>query len=365
MVKASIQRQEANSLVGARESGKGSSSYRHTSKLARRAGSRTDLELAHLAAVVSSSDDIIISKTLEGRIRSWNGAATRILGYEAAEMIGEPITRIIPPELHAEEEQILGRLRRGERIVHFETVRITKDGRRVDVSLSVSPIRDRFGTLIGASKVARDITERKQHEKEQQVMLRELAHRSKNLLAVVQAMVRQTALHAEEIEEFRAQLDGRISSLSDANDLLIDQNWRGASVEDLIKAQLRPFVDVHSDRVKTSGPFILLNAQATQQLALALHELATNACKYGALSVTDGTVRVDWACQPGKDTKKELWLRWTERGGPAVMGNAREGFGTLVLRRLTPSGLNGSAELYYKPDGFEWILSSSDASFCC
>ena len=319
--------------------------------------------MAHLAAIVSSSDDIIISKTLEGRITSWNAAASRIFGYEAAEMIGESITRIIPPELHDEEEQILGRLRRGERIDHYETVRITKDGRRVDVSITVSPIRDRFGTLVGASKVARDITERKQHEKEQQVMLRELAHRSKNLLAVVQAMVRQTALHAKKVEEFTAQLDGRITSLSHANDLLIAQGWRGASVEELIGAQLRPFVDVWSERVKMSGPFILLNAQATQQLALAFHELATNACKYGALSVTGGTVRIEWACQPGEDTKKRFWLCWAERGGPAVIGPERGGFGTLVLQRLTPSGLNGSAELCYKPDGFEWILNSNNASF--
>jgi len=362
MANASSQSHEADPLVGAPESGKGSRSYQH---IACRTSPWADLELAHLAAIVSSSDDIIISKTLDGIIISWNAAATRIFGYEAAEMIGEPITRIIPPELHAEEEQILGRLRRGERIEHFETVRITKDGRRVDVSLTLSPIQDGFGTLVGASKVARDITERKQHKKEQQVILRELAHRSKNLLAVVQAMVRQTALHAKEIEEFRAELDGRISSLSYANDLLIQQDWRGASVEDLIKTQLRPFVDVQSDRVKTFGPFILLNAQATQQLALALHELATNACKYGALSVTDGTVRINWACQPGGDTKKKFWLRWTERGGPAVMGTEREGFGTLVLQRLTPSGLNGSAELRYKRDGFEWILNSSNASFCC
>jgi two-component system sensor kinase FixL len=119
------------------------------------------LESAQLAALVSSSDDAIVSKTLDGTISSWNAGATNILGYEADEMIGQPITRIIPPELHQEEKQILVRLHRGERIQHYETIRLAKDGRRVDISLTVSPLFNQSGKVAGASKVARDITERK------------------------------------------------------------------------------------------------------------------------------------------------------------------------------------------------------------
>src|SRR6516225_3734617 len=118
-----------------------------------------DLEHFHqralLAAIVDSSDDAIVSKTLEGRILSWNRGATRIFGYEPHEVIGKPITIIVPPDLHAEEQQILEKLRRGERIDHFDTVRITKDGRRIEVSLTVSPIRDESGRIVGASKIAR------------------------------------------------------------------------------------------------------------------------------------------------------------------------------------------------------------------
>jgi PAS domain S-box-containing protein len=116
---------------------------------------------AQLAALASSSDDAIVSKTLDGTITSWNAGATNILGYQADEMIGQPITRIIPPELHQEERQILARLRRGERIQHYETIRLAKDGRRVDISLTVSPLFNQLGKVVGASKVARDITERK------------------------------------------------------------------------------------------------------------------------------------------------------------------------------------------------------------
>jgi len=116
---------------------------------------------ALLAAIVDSSDDAIVSKTLEGRILSWNRGATRIFGYEPGEVIGKPITVIIPPELHAEEQQILDKLRRGERIDHFDTVRVAKDGRRIAISLTVSPVRAADGTVIAASKVARDVSERK------------------------------------------------------------------------------------------------------------------------------------------------------------------------------------------------------------
>src|SRR5215475_5153596 len=122
------------------------------------------METALLAAIVESSDDAIVSKTLNGRILSWNAGATRLFGYSAEEAIGQPITMIVPPELHAEEHRILERLRRGERLDHFETTRITKDGRRIPISLSVSPVRDASGAIVAASKVARDVSERKRVE---------------------------------------------------------------------------------------------------------------------------------------------------------------------------------------------------------
>src|SRR5215469_18898987 len=121
-------------------------------------------ERALLAAIVDSSDDAIVSKTLEGRILSWNRGATRIFGYAADEVIGKSITVIVPPELHPEEQQILEKLRRGERIDHFDTIRLTKDGRRIPISLTVSPVRDARGVIVGASKVARDISDRKRAE---------------------------------------------------------------------------------------------------------------------------------------------------------------------------------------------------------
>src|SRR2546430_10198674 len=123
-----------------------------------------------LATIVTHSDDAIVSKTLEGMITSWNGAAANLFGYSAEEAIGRHITLIIPPDLRAEEEEIIAKLRKGMRIEHFETVRVTKDGRNVDVSLSISPIKDRQGNIIGAAKIARDITERKRAEERRRVL---------------------------------------------------------------------------------------------------------------------------------------------------------------------------------------------------
>src|SRR6478672_10954029 len=127
-----------------------------------------ELESSRLAAIVSSSDDAIITKTLDGTVTSWNAGATSIFGYEASEMIGQSITRIVPPDLHEEERQILARLARGERLQHYETVRIARDGRRVDISLTVSPLIGRSGKVVGASKIARDVTATKRAEAELQ-----------------------------------------------------------------------------------------------------------------------------------------------------------------------------------------------------
>ena len=143
---------------------------------------------ALLAAIVESSDDAIVSKTLDGRIRSWNAGAMRLFGYTAEEVIGKPITIIIPPELHEEEHRILAKLQRGERLDHFETTRVTRDGRRIPISLSVSPVRDSRGVVIGASKVARDISERKRAEqalRESEQALREADRRKDEFLALL------------------------------------------------------------------------------------------------------------------------------------------------------------------------------------
>ena len=195
---------------------------------------QADLESARLASIVASSDDAIISKTLDGRITSWNAGATRIFGYKAEEMIGEPITRIIPLELHAKETQILAKLKRGERIDHYETVRVTKEGRLVDISLTVSPLRDKSGNVIGASKVGCDVTERKQAEKLQRLLVDELNHRVKNTLATIQAIASQSLHHAKSPADFVSGFTGRLQALARTHDLLTRTKLQGIRIQGLI-----------------------------------------------------------------------------------------------------------------------------------
>jgi PAS domain S-box-containing protein len=166
---------------------------------------------SRLAAIVECSDDAIVSKTLDGIVTSWNPAATRLFGYRTEEIVGKPITTIIPLELHAEEIEILTRLRRGERVEHYETERLAKDGRRIEVSLTISPIRDEKGVIIGASKVARDITERRRNERrlreadrQKDEFLATLAHELRNPLAPICAAA-ELLKHTKTLEpELRA-----------------------------------------------------------------------------------------------------------------------------------------------------------------
>jgi PAS domain S-box-containing protein len=308
---------------------------------------RAEVESAQLAAIVASSDDAIISKTLEGRVTSWNEGASRIFGWEASEMIGQPILRIIPPELHDEEVEILTRLRRGERIEHFDTVRVAKDRRRVDISLAVSPIRDNSGRVIGASKVARDVTERKEAEKLQRLLVDELNHRVKNTLATVQAIASHSLRRARNSEDFVSSFTGRVQALARAHHLLTERTWRGADVADLVREQVVLGV-VESNRVAFSGPALLLDPQSALHLALVLHELATNARKYGALSVPQGQLSVSWSMLANKG--RMLVLQWSERGGPAVAAPSSVGFGTsLIQQALDAHG--GSASIQYAAEG--------------
>jgi len=275
-----------------------------------------------LAAIVQSSDDAIVSKDLSGIISSWNAGATRLFGFSADEVIGKSIMVIIPPERANEEQSILARLRRGERIDHFETVRRRKDGKLIDVSLTVSPIHGANGRVIGASKIARDITERKHAQEQQRLLLGEIMHRVKNTLATVQAIATRTLRRApaEERDAFTA----RLHALSKAHDLLTSDTWDRAPMRGVVAAALSPF---QQGRFAVTGPNVPLNASKVLHLTLALHELATNATKYGALSNAAGRVVLSWHTADGECLK----VRWQETGGPAVSSPGDKGFGSLLI----------------------------------
>lgn len=312
---------------------------------------RSEIELAKLAAIVVSSDDAIVSKTLEGVITSWNDGARRIFGYEPEEIIGQHITKIIPPELHEEENRILGQLRRGEHVDHFETVRVAKDGRRIDISLSVSPLRDRMGRIVGAAKVARDISDRKRAEHLQQLLIQELNHRVKNTLAMVQAIASQSAARATSPQDFVTGFSGRIQAMARAHTLLSRNHFEQAEVADIVRDQV--LLGAESERVSCSGPGLLLDAQSALHLSLVLHELATNARKYGALSVPAGRLSIAWELRT--DQRNLLVLNWRESGMTKVQAPADSGFGTTLIEQSMKAH-GGSASIAYGANGLSCEL---------
>lgn len=315
---------------------------------------RSEELVQRLAAIVESSQDAIIGKDLHGTVMSWNQGAQQLFGYTAEEMIGRPILKLIPPDRHDEERSILERLRRGERIEHYDTVRMRKDGSSVAVSLAVSPIRLPDGTVIGASKVARDISERKRAQEQQALLIREMAHRVKNLFALVGGMIALTARGASTPADLAQSLQARLTALARAHDLTLADpgmamNWleRSTTLHALLQAIVSPHVaQGEGDRVTFDGPEITIAGNAITSFALLMHELATNAAKYGAWSTAEGRVHVQWAREDG-----ELRLSWTESGGPAIEQPVRqEGFGSLLARQTAVS-LQGSIAREWRSDG--------------
>jgi PAS domain S-box-containing protein len=304
----------------------------------------SEQRLSWLAAIVESSDDAIVSKNLDGIITSWNRGAERVFGHTAEEVIGEPILIIIPQDRQDEERTILTRIRRGERIDHFETVRQRKDGSLINVSLTVSPVRNAEGIVVGASKIARDISEQKRAREQIATLAREAEHRSKNLLANVQATVMLS--QSDTPDGLKQAIKGRIQALANVHSLFVATRWIGAELSMIATQELAPYSAESERRVRIDGPQVLLAPNTAQAIAVALHELATNAAKYGALSSPEGRVALEWT----HAADGRLGLRWTETGGPVVRAPTRQGFGGKIISQLIGQ-LDGKALFDWRAEG--------------
>lgn len=429
------------------------------------------------AAIVQSSDAAIVSKDLNGRVLSWNPAAETIFGWTAGEMVGNSIRRIIPEQRYAEEDYILASIVRGESVVRMETVRLRKDGSEVPVAVMVSPVRDKAGVIIGASKIARDIsgevrtraaldevearfslmadniaqlawiadkdgsiywynrrwyeytgtcaaevqgwdwhkvhhpdhvervierlkeclrtgteledtfplrghdgayrwfltravpvrdaageitcwfgtntdvTGMREAERRIELLLMEVNHRAKNLLAVVQSLAKRTALSGEDFVE---RLERRIAGLAANQDVLVQRNWSAVPLDELIEAQLGCLVDLRQ-QVSLSGPALVIQPSAAEAVSMALHEMATNAEKYGALSTPAGRVEISWnVC--GTGVSAEFVLHWRELGGPRVLVPSARGFGSRIIEDVPKGKLRATVITDYAADGFRFTL---------
>ncbi|MFC6197627.1 sensor histidine kinase [Ponticaulis profundi] len=443
--------------------------------------SRAGAPDAWLKAIIQSSNDAIISKTLDGIITSWNPAAQRIFGYTEEEMVGTSIRKLVPERLQHEEDEILAAIHRNEQVPHFETFRLHKSGREVPITVTISPIRDDTGAVIGASKIARDstpdiearrrilesetrfqtladnisqlawmadetgwifwynkrwfdytgttledmegwgwkkvhhpdfvddvaeriqhswdtgedwedtfplrgkdgefrwflsrahpirdkngrilrwfgtntdITEEKERQEQIKFLMHEVNHRSKNMLALVQGIARQTSKGGN--EAFLKAFSSRIRSLSASQGLLLEEGWKGASIRSLIRSQLGHLEDLMDERIHIDGKSVNIDAASAQTLGMVLHELSTNAGKYGALSNDSGEVHIKWELVPsGSEKGDQLSLSWTESGGPPVTPPDHKGFGTVVIERMCRSAFGGDVILDYRPEGLHWSL---------
>ena len=256
-----------------------------------------------------------------------------------------------PPNATTKNQKSSGASGAVNAIEHYETVRLRKDGSLIDISLTVSPIKDSQGNVIGASKIARDITERKQAQARQEVLTRELHHRTKNIFAVVQAVVFRSFSGKRSVEDAKKTVVERLQSLANTHALLIDKQWQGADIAEVVRSEMSPY----TERVSIDGPSVILTAQAAQNFALALHELATNAAKYGALSTQDGQVRISWSADPGG----RFSFRWSEEGGPTVTPPTSKGFGRVVLEQVMAEFFDPPPQIEFSPDGVRYSLSGS------
>ncbi len=278
---------------------------------------------------------------------------TGLLGYSHDQLVGKELHEIGLLKDEGASLEMLRKLK-SEHQVRYENLPFkSQAGQHQEVEV-VANLYDENGRAVIQCNI-RDITERKRAEEHNTLLMAEVNHRSMNLLAVVQAVAHQTARMGDPTT-FVARLFERIDGLAASQDLLVKNQWEGVDLADLVAAQLAHFKDLIGARVLLDGQPARLTPAAAQGIGMALHELATNAGKYGALSNGDGRVHISW--QLGAADKPMFSMSWLEEGGPNVATPTRKGFGQMVIGRMVEAAVDGTAEIDYRESGFSWRLSA-------
>ena len=290
-----------------------------------------------------------------------NQRLTEICGLSVESHLGRHVRDCVPALADAVEAIVRSVVETGEPVTGVEVA-----GQRPGVTderywvTYWHPVRGPDGAVVGVNVAAEEITERKRAEaatKEREAHIRfiadELSHRTKNLLAVVTGIARRTARGSDDVAQFLPSFSARLSALSQCHDLLVRDNWYGSPISDLVAAQLKPFGEVNQGRIEADGPAMVLKPNAVQHLGLAIHELATNAAKHGALSNETGLVSVGWDLDRPSHTAQ---VRWSERDGPPVAPPERHGFGHVVIDEIVPRALAGRGTVEYRPEGVRWTF---------
>lgn len=308
-----------------------------------------------LRAIVESSDDAILTKNLDGLITSWNKGAERLFGYTAAQIMGAPVGVLLPPDRLDEEMQILARIRNGERVENFETIRLHRSGRPIHISLTCSPLHDAGGRIVGASKIARDNTQRHQAQEMQSLLIGEMQHRIKNVFTLAGSLVSLSASQVETKEELVKDVRSRLRALASAHELTVPVlngayiSLRRSAFRETIDALFQPYLgEGDSERVTVQGPELTFAPKAVTPVALLVNELVTNAVKYGALRDPDGRITITTA-------RDDLNVRitWHEQhdhmGSPPT--GEEKGFGSTLSRLAVEQQLGGTLLRVWGKDG--------------
>lgn len=294
---------------------------------------------------------------LKGRFIVVNRRLCEIVGYSEPELLRRSFQQITHPEDLAPDLDQLNRLMAGH-IDRFEMEKryLRPSGEIVWANLSVSLVRDEKDRPRHFISIITDIGARKQNDERLRFLMGELTHRSKNLLAVLQSAVRRIGSEAQTVREFQSAVDDRIAGIAASQDLILRHDHESVPIGDLVRGQLGAFVRPADGRVLVEGPPLELGPSATHSLGLALHELATNACKYGALSTAAGQLKVEWRAVGGDSGRFKMV--WTERGGPTVRMPERRGFGRRVIEQMVAQSLGGQVDLNFEPEGLSWRLDA-------
>ncbi len=286
---------------------------------------------SNLAAIVDSSQDAIIGHDLDGTVTSWNDGASRLLGLVPAEAVGRPMPELVKRALPWSWADMLQSLQGGEPLPAFECTGTNGSGQTIDLLVTISPVREADGRVAGVSLVARDIGARKAAEQKAALLLGELDHRVKNILAIVSAVIAQTLKTTTTPEAFAAEVGGRVRAIAKAHSMLTQSGQGEVSLHAILTTELAPY-DRGDGNVAVDGPDVAMTPRAGLALAMAIHELVSNAVKYGALSTVSGRLSVQSEVTPATDGTA-LALVWAESGGPAVSEPTRRGFGTTLIER--------------------------------
>lgn len=304
-----------------------------------------------LQSIITLTPDLVYVKDTDSKTILTNPATLQLYGKALEDVKGRGAI-----DWHPNREEV-ERIVENDRIVmaqgesmQFEEAFTGIEGRRVFLSTK-TPLRDQSGKIIGVVGVSTDVTDREKRAQHVEFIMRELSHRSKNLLTVIQSIARQTAKQSADFNEFQHAFDSRLQSLAALHDLLIQHNWEGAAIAEVVQSQLKPFTN--RDRVDAYGVDVFLKPDVAQMFAMAFHELATNATKYGALSADGGRVAIRWEVSDG-----QFRIEWREQGGPAVTSPMRDGFGSTVLKRIASQVAQAQIEYAFEPTGVVWRLEA-------